>query len=216
MTAAFDMPTEQKMRRVTPLSEPVSFEQFIEWYPNNSMHRYELRGGVIFQMPRPKGQHSELAGFMTQQLGHAIRDTASPYIVPRGCTFRASDNTGYEPDVIVLDSAALAVEPLWQRASTVEKDTSIKLIVEVVADDWQDEYDVKFAAYEALGVSEYWVVDYAGLGGFQHMSGPKQPALMACRLLEGKYEITKLQAEETVESLALSGVIMPVCKILGL
>ncbi len=216
MTAAFDMPTEQKVQRITPLPKPVSFEQFIDWYPDNSEYRYELRHGVIYQVPKPRGKHSELASFIHEELAIEIRRTNKQYIIPRECIVKLKGDTGYEPDVIVLDDEALAEEPLWQKASTVEKGDSVKLIVEVVSSNWQDDYEVKLAAYESLGIAEYWIVDYAGLGGFRHIGRPKQPTLTVCRFLEGEYEVIRLRGEETVEPLALPGVKMSVREILGL
>jgi Uma2 family endonuclease len=41
----------------------VSFDQFIEWYPEYSEFRYELHDGVIVEMPKPTGKHSKVAGF---------------------------------------------------------------------------------------------------------------------------------------------------------
>ena len=196
MTAAID----RTIKPIAPLPKPVSFEQFIDWYPDNSEHRYELRRGVIFQMPKPRGSHSELAGFIHDELAIEIRRSEAPYLIPRECVIKISDDTGYEPDVIVLDRAALDNEPLWQKASTVENGASIKLAIEVVSSNWQDDYEVKLAAYEALGIAEYWIVDYAGLGGVRHLGRPKQPTLTICTLVEGEYEVCRLRDDERVES----------------
>ncbi|MEQ9359055.1 MAG: hypothetical protein RLP97_27565 [Coleofasciculus chthonoplastes F2-STO-03] len=37
---------------------PVSIDQFLDWYPQISENRYELRRGVIVEMPKPRGKHS--------------------------------------------------------------------------------------------------------------------------------------------------------------
>ncbi len=34
-----------------------TFDEFIEWYPENSEFRYELHDGVIIEMLKPKGKH---------------------------------------------------------------------------------------------------------------------------------------------------------------
>lgn len=216
MTAAFQKTTEQGLQPIAPLPKPVSFEQFINWYPENSEYRYELRRGVIFQVPKPRGKHSEIAGNIAKRLNYAIDAVALPYIIPRECVVKLGDDTGYEPDVIVLDREAIAAEPLWQKASTVEHGASVKLIIEVVSSNWQDDYEVKLAAYESLGIAEYWIVDYVGLGGFRHIGKPKQPTLTVCRLIEGEYEVTRMRGEETVGSLALTDLITPAREFLGL
>ena len=41
-----------------------TFDEFIEWYPENSGKRYELHNGIIFEMPKPTGTHSDVAGFI--------------------------------------------------------------------------------------------------------------------------------------------------------
>jgi Uma2 family endonuclease len=49
--------------------------------------------------------------------------------------------------------------------------------VEVVSTNWQDDYLVKVAEYERLGIPEYWVVDCAALGGRRFIGNPKQPTV---------------------------------------
>jgi Uma2 family endonuclease len=51
-----------------PIPKRVTFDQFISWYPEKSEHRYELHNGVIVEMPKPTGEHSELGGFLKFQL----------------------------------------------------------------------------------------------------------------------------------------------------
>ena len=215
MTAAYERPLEQKIRHITPLPKPVNFEQFIDWYPDNSEYRYELRHGVIFQVPKPRGKHSELAGLIHDDLAVEIRRADYPYFIPRECIVKPSDDTGYEPDVIVLDRESLTTEPLWQKASTVEKGASVKLAIEVVSGNWQDDYEVKLAAYESVGIPEYWIVDYAGLGGFRHIGRPKQPTLTVCKLIEGEYEVVRLRGGDPIASSAFPDLEISAKEILG-
>ncbi|NJN29124.1 MAG: Uma2 family endonuclease [Synechococcales cyanobacterium RM1_1_8] len=200
MTVATGKPAKSEIQRISPLPKPVSVEQFLDWYPEDSEYRYELRRGVIIQMPKPRGKHSEVAGFSHDELAFEIRREDLPYLIPRECIVKVSDDTGFEPDVIVLDRAALKSEPLWDKASTIENGASIKLVIEVVSTNWQDDYEVKLAAYEAMGIPEYWILDYAGLGGVRHIGKPKQPTLTICRLVEGEYEVTRVRAEERIVS----------------
>lgn len=50
-----------------------SFDEFISWYPEKSEVRYELHDGVIIEMPKPRGKHSNLTGFLIEQLLIVIR-----------------------------------------------------------------------------------------------------------------------------------------------
>jgi Uma2 family endonuclease len=203
MTAAFEKPIQTPIQPIALLPKPVSFDQFIDWYPADSEYRYELRRGVIVQVPKPRGKHSEIAGFIHDELAIEIRRANYPYFIPRECVVKVSDDTGYEPDVIVLDRGALEAEPRWEKASTVETGAAVKLAIEVVSGNWQDDYEVKLAAYESVGIAEYWIVDYAGLGGVRHIGRPKQPTLTVCTLVDGEYEVARFGRDARVESLVL-------------
>ena len=89
--------------------------------------------------------------------------------------------------------------------STVENGASIKLVIEVVSTNWQDDYEVKLVAYEAMGIPEYWILDYAGLGGVRHLGRPKQPMLTVCTLVEGEYEVARFRADDRILSPLFSG-----------
>ena len=54
-------------------SKSMSFDEFIDWYPENFENRYELRRGVVSEIPKLRGQHSRLAGDLAYDLGTAFR-----------------------------------------------------------------------------------------------------------------------------------------------
>lgn len=74
------------------------------------------------------------------------------------------------------------------------------LVIEVVSTNWQDDYRIKLNEYETLGVVEYWIVDYAGLGGVQYIGSPRQPTITINHLIEGEYQAQRYQGEATVSS----------------
>jgi Uma2 family endonuclease len=197
MTVATDRGTQPPLQL---LPKPVTFDEFIAWYPENSEFRYELRRGAIVEMPKPRGQHSILAGDRATDLALEIRQQNLPYFVPKECVIKVADDNGYEPDVIVLDRTALATEPRWDSASTVEQATSIRLVIEVVSTNWQDDYEVKMTAYEFLGIPEYWIIDYAGLGGTRHIGKPKQPTVTIATLIDGEYETQMFRGDAAIVS----------------
>lgn len=183
------------------LPKQVTFDEFIAWYPENSEHRYELHEGVIVQMPKPKGKHSEVAGFISGELFLEIRRLQLPYFIPKECIVKSdSDNSGYEPDVIVLDRKATLLEPRWERESIITMGQSVRLVIEVVSTNWQDDYLTKLRDYEALGIQEYWIVDYLGLGGRLHLGYPKRSTFSVHRLIEGEYEVQRFREDERIES----------------
>ena len=178
----------------------VSFNEFIDWYPENSEIHYELRRGAIIEMPKPKGKHSEIAGFVIKKLNNVIDQMGVSYFIPRECIVKISDDTGYEPDVIVVDRKLLAKEPFWSSSSVIKNGQSVKLAVEVVSTNWRDDYALKMSDYENIGIQEYWIIDYLGLGGRRFIGFPKQPTFTVCTLVDGEYEIQQFRNSDRIIS----------------
>ncbi len=186
---------------IQALKKPVSFDEFIDWYPENSGTHYELRRGTIIEMPKPRGKHSLVAGNLTFDLGTVIRQAGLPFVIPKECVVRSLDgDSAYEPDIIILDSAALANELRWEKSSAIGQGATIRLIVEVVSTNWRDDHLTKLADYEALGIQEYWIVDYAALGGRRFIGNPRQPTLSVCELIDGEYEIRQFRGNDRIIS----------------
>lgn len=97
-------------------------------------------------------------------------------------------DSGYEPDVIVLNRHTIDDDPRWAKESVITQGQSAALAIEIVRTNWRDDYHKKFADYEALGIAEYWIVDYLGLGGRRYIGSPKQPTLSVYVLVDGEYE----------------------------
>jgi len=70
---------------IQAIPQPVTFDQFIAWYPENSGHRYELHNGEIVEMPKPTGKHSEVAGTIIAEVNFEIRRSHLPYFIPKEC-----------------------------------------------------------------------------------------------------------------------------------
>ncbi len=180
-----------------------TFDEFIEWYPENSEVRYELYDGVIVEVPKPKGKHSKLTGFLIFELGIAIREMGNRgiWFIPRESIIRPRrDKSGYEPDIIILNQETIATETRWETESIIQNFTSVKLIVEVVSTNWQDDYYDKLRDYENMGIPEYWIVDYAALGGRDFIGYPKQPTIFVCELIDGEYVKTTFRGNNLIKS----------------
>jgi Uma2 family endonuclease len=183
------------------LETPVSFDQFIEWLPEASEQRYELHRGVIIKMPKPRGKHSQIAGYTALKVGIEIERLKLPYFIPKECIVQSLDKeSGYEPDVIVLDAPALMDEPQWESGSILTLGKSIKVIVEVISTNWRDDYFTKLGEYEALGIPELWLVDYAALGGRRYIGSPKQPTFTVGSLVDGEYELQQFRSGDRILS----------------
>lgn len=73
-------------------------------------------------------------------------------------------------------------------------------MIEVVSSNWRDDYGHKFIDYEALGIPEYWIVDYLGLGGRRYLGSPKQPTLSIYQLVEGEYQVEQFHRGDRLRS----------------
>ena len=181
--------------------KPVTFDKFIDWYPENYENRYELHNGAIVEIPKATGEHSEVAGFLVAELNFEIRRLGLPYLVPKECVVKADNElSGYEPDAIVLDRQGTHSEPRWKKESIITMGSSVRLIVEVVSTNWRDDYGYKLVDYEALGISEYWIADYLGLGGRRYIGNPKQPTFSVYQLVDGEYQVSQFRGSDRVVS----------------
>ncbi len=196
------------------ISKTITFDEFVAWYPENSVHKYELHNGVIVEMPKGTGDHSDVTGFISLKLGVEIDRGELPYSIPGDCLLKpVRDESGYEPDVIVLDRTALANEPRYKKESVITMGSSVRLAVEVVSTNWRDDYFFKAFDYEEMGIPEYWIVDYLGLGGRKFIGNPKQPTLSVYQLVDGEYQVKQFRGSETIESLAFPELKLTVEKI---
>lgn len=132
------------------LPSPVSFDEFIAWYPENAGTRYEL---------------------------------------------------------------ALASEPQWEKSSVIENGASVRLVVEVVSTNWRDDYLIKLADYEALAIPEYWVVDYAALGGRRFIGNPKQPMISVYTLIDEEYQVEQFRGDDRITSRAFPDLTLTAAQI---
>ncbi|XZO04660.1 MAG: Uma2 family endonuclease [Microcoleus sp.] len=181
----------------------VNFEEFVEWLPENSTVRYELHNRNIIEIVQPVGKHQEVTGFLTVEIGVEIKNLELPYGIPRQVIIRPPEkDSGYFPDVLVLNRANLANETLWQKQSVLSLGASIPLAIEVVSTNWRDDYYLKYADYEEMGIPEYWIVDYAALGGRNFIGNPKQPTISVCNLVDGEYQVLKFRDNDRILSQA--------------
>lgn len=187
---------------IQALTKPISFDEFVVWYPENTTCKYELHNGRIVEMPLGTGYHSNITGFISLKLGVQIDRYELPYSIPGDCLLKPlDDESGYQPDVIVLDKGELSKEPRWQKESIITLGSSVRLVVEVVSTNWQNDYLRKVGDYELMGIPEYWIVDYLGLGGRRFIGDPKSPTLSIYNMVNGEYEVRQFRDDERVESL---------------
>jgi Uma2 family endonuclease len=186
---------------IQTLSKVTTFEEFVAGLPDNSGVRYELHNGNIIEMAQPVGEHEEVKGFLGVEIPFEIKRLGLPYGIPNQVIVRPEGkDSGYFPDVLVLNRENLVNEKLWKKESILSNGASIPLVIEVVSTNWRDDYHLKYADYEEMGISEYWIVDYAALGGRNFIGNPKQPTISVCNLVDEEYQISKFRDHERIIS----------------
>ncbi len=184
--------------------KPLTFEEFFARYGDDN--RYELIDGEVFDL-EPTGKHEEIVAFIDRKLNVRIDNLELPYFVlQRGIIKLLGDRIGFRPDIMVVDESVLTSEPLWAKESILTLGSSIKFVAEVVSSNWQNDYARKVEDYALLGIPEYWIVDYAALGGVEFIGRPKQPTLTICTLgNDGYYDKLCLRGNDPVISPTFSG-----------
>jgi Uma2 family endonuclease len=186
------------------LQKVFTFDEFLEFLATQPENiRYELHDGDIVKMPQPLGTHEQIIMFLARMLLlktvelQLLYDISSKNVLVKP----EHKQSGYYPDILLLNLPNLKNEPLWEQASTVSQPDSIPLVIEVVSTNWRDDYHKKFADYEEMGIQEYWIVDYAALGSKELIGDPKQPTITIYSLSdEGEYRGQKFRGNDSLTS----------------
>lgn len=184
-------------------TKTITFEEFTQWKPEE--RGYELHNGVIIEMSQPTGDHEDIVGFLALEISAYIKRLHLPYFIPKTALVKPPDNeSAYSPDILVLNRPNLVNEPLWKKQATVTQSASVPLVIEVVSTNWRDDYFTKLGQYESVGIPEYWIVDYAALGGKRFLGNPQQPTISIYSLVEGEYQVSQFRGDDPMVSLTLS------------
>lgn len=163
---------------VTVSTAPLSLAAFLEWDSGDDK-LYELIEGEPVPMSDPTANHEDVADDICEQIRAHCQERGLPFIPKRSKLISIGDRNGKATarrgDIVVFTAAE------WQRLKQLSRSAMAyeapPLVIEVVSTNWRDDYLTKLAEYESIGVQEYWIVDYAALGGVRYIGHPKQPTL---------------------------------------
>lgn len=188
------------------VAEPLTFEAFLTW-DDGTGRSFELRDGFPMPLSEPNAKHEDVVQRLCAYLDRHCSETNAPYVPRQSKQIRLGNNptTGREEsrkaDIVVFD------QPEWERmrnrSSSAAAYTPPPLVIEIVSTNWADDYDTKLLEYEAIGISEYWIVDYAALGGIRYIGKPKQPTITVNRLIDGEYQPELFRGDERIRSMIL-------------
>jgi len=89
---------------IQTLPKVTTFDEFVEFLPENSGVRYELHNGNIIEMAQPVGDHEEVKSFLGVEIPFEIKRLGLPYGIPNQVIVRPeSKDSGYFPDILVMN-----------------------------------------------------------------------------------------------------------------
>ncbi len=176
----------------------VSFEEYIDICAQTD-ERYELVQGKLHQMNPRTVLHCRITKFLEQVLDQAIKEHFAPdeWETFRDAGQRTEDDSSRLPDLAIVSSAE--ADKLLKQTAVFQSPSL--LVIEVVSpSSASEDYDKKLKEYQALGIPEYWVVDYEGLGAAKYIGFPKAPTLTVHEFINGKYQAKRFREDELIES----------------
>jgi len=181
------------------LALPLSFLEFLETTPDDG-NRYELVNGERVQLMATRA-HDDVADFIYDAFRDQVRQGRLNYKVSRFASVKTRRDDGLvqgrTPDVSVIDKAVWAADPKAYAAL----EEPIQLAVEVSSTNWRDDYLYKLAEYEALGILEYWIVDYLAVGAIRYIGSPKTPTVSVYTLIQGEYQLQQFRGGDRIISI---------------
>ena len=183
----------------TKVKKGLSLAEFLE-YDFEDEGRYELVNGEIVKV-QPTRKHDNIAEFISDLFKAEVKRLNLNYRVSGRILLRTFNKQGNEqgrfPDVSVVDKikwdANLNAQSVWYEP--------LELVVEIVSNNWEDDYLDKLEEYQNLGIKEYWIVDYLALGSRNYLGNPKLPSTLVYLLDEkGIYQGKTYQENEPIIS----------------
>jgi Uma2 family endonuclease len=172
-----------------PVAAPLTFEEFLTW-DDGSGRSFELADGIPVPISEPNANHEDLIQRLCAYLENHCQVHQLPYVSRQSKQIRLNTPPGErersrKADIVIFDQAE------WQRmkgrSSSAAAYVAPPGVIEVVSNNWKDDYLTKLAEYEELGVLEYIIIDYGAFGGIRFIGSPKQPTITIYQLKDGEY-----------------------------
>ena len=196
----------------------LTFAEFLNWNDASSQS-FELVNGVTMPLSEPNAKHEDVVDGLCRLLVDHCQALQLPYVPRQGKQVRLNSHPDAPQSSRKADIVVFAQEE-WARmrhsSASAAAYIAPPLVIEVVSTNWRDDYRIKLNEYETLGILEFWIVDYAGLGGVQYIGSPKQPTVTINRLIEGEYQAQQYQAACPIVSPTFPQLILTIQQIVAM
>jgi len=186
---------------IQALPKNLSFAEYLA-YDDGTDTRYELVYGELVAKGQPTGQHADIAEFLNDSYREYIKQRSLALISKQGAI--AIQIPPDEGKIARIPDVCVVTAEQWQMktrsAAIALTEPPPLLVVEIVSPNWRDDYLKKLADYEALGILEYWIVDYLALGASRYTGTPKLPTIFVYQLSEGEYQVWQFRRAERIMS----------------
>ncbi|MCE7988079.1 MAG: Uma2 family endonuclease [Caldilinea sp. CFX5] len=175
--------------RVTLTKGIYTYEDYLQ-LPNDGK-RYEIIEGVLYVANAPSFQHQYTVHQLDRQMGNFVSEQRVGYIIPAPFEVHLSAlSRPVQPDITFIRAERINVQSLQIFEGAPD------LIVEVLSpESIRRDRVIKFTAYEAAGVTEYWIVN------------PHARTVEVYILARGEYAtLGEFKDAETIQSQVLAGI----------
>ncbi|MEG3877469.1 Uma2 family endonuclease [Microcoleus sp. herbarium7] len=196
----------------------LSFEEFLNW-DDDSGRSFELVNGVAMPLSEPTAKHEDVVDGLCRLLVDHCQSLNLPYVPRQSKQVRLNAAPGESESSRKADIVVFAKEEwvrMRQSSASAAAYIPPPLAIEVVSTNWRDDYRIKLNEYETLGILEYWIVDYAGLGGVQYIGSPKQSTVTINRLIDGEYQALRYQGEAAIVSPTFPQLVLTIAQIVAM
>ena len=139
-------------------AKTLTFEEY-RFYQGEPDVRYELFRGRLIPMATPTLLHTSICHFLVYQFQRYFATKNLSLVVATNVGVRTEKDSSRIPDVMVC------TQSLWEQvlnrpgAGILDLDEAPALVVEVVSENWREDYIRKRAEYALIDILEYWIVD---------------------------------------------------------
>lgn len=178
------------------LQPRISFEEYIDICAQTD-ESYELVRGELVRMTPPTWQHIKIAKFLERTFDVAIEQAGYPWEAFQKMGQRTEHNSSRLLDISIVRTAA--IEQILNQTAVLT--VAAPLVVEIISpNSATEDYTDKLREYEALGISEYWTVDYDALGAAKYIGSPKAPTVTVHTLVDGRYQAKHFRGDALIAS----------------
>ena len=191
--------------------QSLTIQQFLQLVNDDDPIQYELVRGRLVAMPEPSDQHEEIVRFLDIELALIIRQSKFNWTTRRRNLLELDPASGRRPDLAVI-----AKPERWRENEIEQGIKSVPyLIVEVASSNWSNDLIDKQEEYEALGIPEYWIVDYKGQIPAKYCLRGKGKKVIVLTLENGAYKRVEYVLGETVPCQTFPDLILTVDQIVS-